>query len=60
MNDYLKTEILNMKLLVSTFSQRCQFAAIRDDERISAREAKTLKRIEKASNRFIKELERIG
>ena len=60
MNDYMKTEILNLKLMVNTYMQRLQYAALRDDETISADEAKIIRRAEKASNRFLKDLEKLS
>ena len=60
MSDYLKTEILNMKLMVNGFQQRLEYAAVRDDERISDEERKTMKRINKAVSRFLKDLDRLS
>ena len=57
MNPYMKAEILNLRLTLSTYLQRIEYSAIQDDERISLQEAKTIKRIEKAMNRFTKELD---
>ena len=59
MNQDMKAEILNLKLTLSTYFQRLEYAAIQDDERIGPQEAKAIKRIEKAMNRFAKELDKI-
>ena len=59
MNPYMKAEILNLRLTLSTYLQRIEYSAIQNDERISLQEAKTIKRIEKAMNRFTKELDKI-
>lgn len=60
MNDFMKTEILNMKLMVNSFQQRIEYAAFQDDERISDEERKTMKRINKAVSRFLKDLDRLS
>lgn len=56
MNDYMKIEVNNITLLVNTFMQRLEYAALQDDEKISAKEAKILKHVQKASRRFLKDL----
>ena len=58
MNDFMKTEVVNMKLLINNFLQRLEYAALQDDERISPDESKTLKRIQRASNKFLKDLDK--
>ena len=59
MNPYMNAEILNLRLTLNTYLQRIQYASIQDDEKISPQEAKAIKRIEKAMNRFAKELDKI-
>lgn len=58
MNDYMKTEVVNMKLIVNNFMQRLEYAALKNDEKISAEESKIMKRIQKASNRYLRDLEK--
>ena len=46
-------------MMVKTFEQSCQMAAMKDDSKIDKAEEKTLKKINAACQRFIKELESI-
>ena len=59
MNSYITAQIANMKSMVKTFEQSCQLAASKDDGKIDKNELKTLKRIERASKRFIAELDKL-
>ena len=59
MNDYIKAQIFNMVTMTKTFEQGCVMAATQDDGRISPDEAKALKKIQKATEKFRKELESI-
>lgn len=58
MNDFMKAEVVNMRFIINNFLQRLEYAALQDDERISADESKTMKRIQKASNRYLRDLEK--
>ena len=58
MNDYMKTEVINVRFLINNFLQRLEYAALQDDEKISPEEARTIKRIQKASEKFLKDLEK--
>ena len=60
MNTYIEAQILNMKTMVRTFEQSCKMEALKDDGTIDRAEQKALDRINKASERFIKELEAVS
>lgn len=59
MNYYIDAQIANIKVMVKTFEQSCIMAARKDDGSISPDEAKTLKRISAATEKFLKELNKI-
>lgn len=59
MNHYIEAQIFNMKSMAKTFEQSCRMAAQKNDGRIDKDEEKTLKKINAATQRFIKELENI-
>ena len=59
MNTFIKNQCENMKTSITIFEQACQMAAKIDDHKISKEEIKILKRINKASTTYKKELERI-
>lgn len=48
-----------MKLAANAFRQRCQAAAVKDDGQIDAEEAQILKEINAATDKFLKELNKI-
>ena len=52
MNPYIKAQIFNMKSMVKVFNQSCELAARKDDEQISKGEAKQLKQIKAAAEKF--------
>lgn len=58
-NVFIQAEITNMKLFAETFTQRCEAAAVKDDGKIDAGEAKILKKVNAATSRFLKELSKI-
>lgn len=60
MNQYINAQILNMTTMVKTFQQSCRMAALKDDSTIDRSEQKMLDKINKASERFIKELEAVS
>lgn len=59
MNYHIDAQIMNMKAMVKTFEQSCRMAATKDDGKISPEEEKVLKKISAASQKFIKELDKI-
>ena len=59
MNDYMDAQIKNIIAITKTFNQSCKMAAIKNDGQIDKAEAKALKKIESATQHFIKELEKI-
>lgn len=59
MNPYIKMQVNNIKSMVETFKQSCEFAAKQDDGNISKKEQKILNQINKASISFLKDLEKI-
>ena len=59
MNYYIKTQIENIIMLSKNFETACKLAAIEDDGTVTRQEEKELKKISKATSRFIKELENL-
>lgn len=59
MNSYIEAQIFNMKSMVKVFNQSCELAARKDDGQISKEEAKQLKQIKAAAEKFCKELDKI-
>ena len=59
MNQFIKSQIINITTMAGAFKEACKLAAIKDDGKISPEEQKQLKRIEKATDKFIKELSAI-
>lgn len=59
MNTYIKLQISNMTSMVKTFEQSCIMAAQKDDGEIDEQERATIKRVQKATAHFLKELEKI-
>lgn len=59
MNTYIKLQLQNMTAMVKTFEQSCVMAAQKDDGIIDEQEQATIKRIQKATSNFLKELEKI-
>ena len=59
MNDYIEMQIRNMVSMTRTFEQACEMAATKNDGKVNAAEAKTLKRIKAATAKFRKEIESI-
>lgn len=60
MNTFLKSQCRNMIVMVGTFEQACKLAATQDDGNISKEEAKALKSINTAAEKFKKELSKIA
>ena len=58
-NAFLAMELVNMKIAANAFRQRCQAAALKDDGRIDDEEARILKKIDAATDKFLKELAKI-
>lgn len=59
MNYYITAQITNMIAMAKTFEQSCKMAAMKDDGSIDRAEEKHLKKINAATQKFIKELESI-
>lgn len=59
MNDYIKSQIANMLSFTKTFEKACELAATKNDGKVDAAEARTLKKIRAATAKFQKELESI-
>lgn len=59
MNIHIRAQITNMIMLTKNFEQSCIIAAKMDDDKVSKAEAKTLKKINAATQQFIKELEKL-
>lgn len=59
MNQYIESQILNMTTMAKTFCQSCKMAAMKDDGQIDKNEEKQLKKINEATERFIKDLQKI-
>ena len=60
MNVYLQSELSNMISLVNSFEKVCYLSTKKDDNMISKEEEKQLKKIKKASKRFVKELTKLS
>lgn len=56
MNSFIQAQILNITTMAESFKQGCHLAAMKDDGKISKEEEKQLKKIDAATDRFIKEL----
>ncbi len=57
MNTYMDSSIKAAIGYLKAFEQGMRLAAMKDDGQISKEEAKILKRLEKATNKYIDELE---
>jgi len=56
----MDAQIKNMIAMTKTFNQSCKMAAMKNDGQINKEEQKILKKIESATQHFIKELEKIN
>lgn len=59
MNYHIKAQIRNMIEMTEAFKAACYLAATQDDMTIDKNEEKTLKKINAAADRFIKDLSKI-
>lgn len=59
MNRFIEMQCRNMVTTVEVFEQACDLAARKDDGKISAEEAKILRRIHAAAKAFKQEINRI-
>lgn len=59
MNPHIDAQITNMLIIVGTFEQSCKMAAMKNDGKIDSNEAKAIKRITAAADKFKRELEKI-
>lgn len=60
MNTYLEAQINQMRIYIDTFVKGCELAAIKDDGKIGKEEEKQLKKIQKASEEYKRELSKIN
>lgn len=60
MNPHIKLEITNEILVTKNFVNSCRLAATKDDGVIDKEEKKQLDKIRKASEKFVKELEKLS
>lgn len=59
MNHYLKSQIENMITMTKAFDKACHLAVMQNDDHVDKDEAKALKKIDAATQRFIKEIESV-
>ena len=59
LNTFIQIQCRNMISSVEVFLKSCEMAAEKDDGKISADERKTLNAIRKASETYIKDLQRL-
>lgn len=59
MNDYIAAQICQVKVFLKNFENACELGAKEDNGEIDKEEAKELKQIHKAVERFTRDLERI-
>ena len=59
MNYHIDGQIQNIIVTLQAFNQNCKMAALQDDGKIDRDEQKALKKIDAATTKFIKELEKI-
>lgn len=59
MNIYIQTQILNMTMAAQSFVQTCRLGALKDNGRIDPDEERILKKINAATENYIKELNKI-
>lgn len=56
MSSYIDAQITNMIAMTKTFEQACRMAALKNDGTIDKTEEKTLRKINAATAKFIKQL----
>ena len=59
MNEYIRSQIVNMTAMLTTFEQSCKMAATKNDGQIDKEEAKQLKKISAACQKFKNDLNKI-
>lgn len=59
MNDYIMAQVQQMKAYAKTWEASCQLAAKKTDGMIDLEEAKALKHIHRAVERFTKKLDKL-
>lgn len=59
MNHLIDSQIQGIIVTLKAFNQNCKMAAIRDDQCLDKNEEKTLKKIDKATEKYIRELEKL-
>lgn len=59
MNPYIAAQITNMRATVNNYRETCHWAACKDDRVTDPEEYAVLKKIDKAVERFLRELDKI-
>ena len=59
MNQYLKSQIENMKVMTTAFKNACHLAVMQNDGQIDKQEEKAIKKIDAATQKFLKELDSV-
>lgn len=59
MNEYIEAQILQMKVYVKNWEAACELAAKKNDSIKDRAERKALKRIHKATTKFVQHLDKI-
>jgi len=59
MNSYIRLEITNQVMNCKNFLLACHRGAYKDDGKMDKQEEKQLNRLEKATKKYVKELEKI-
>lgn len=59
MNSYLQAQITTIITTVKSMQATCQLTALKDDGKIDHEEAKVLKKISTATEKYIRELQKI-
>ena len=60
MNQFIKAQIYNITAMAKTFNESCKLSAKADDNKISKEEQRLLRKIDKITSRFIKELKKLS
>lgn len=59
MNHYLKSQIMNMITMTEAFTKACHMAALQNDGQMDKDETIALKKIDKATERFLKDIKSV-
>lgn len=58
-NAFMRIHVRNMKTSLESFKLGLQLSAVKDDGAIDKEEKRDIKRLEKAANKFLEEIERV-